>query len=84
MRLRLASWILWVFVIGTAFLLGAGVYEQLVVVPFWAGDAPHSLMESNPILQVPLRSGQVADRYTRAHVHSACGAFYELCHSTPT
>jgi hypothetical protein len=59
MRQRLASWILWVFVIGTAFILGAGVYEQLVVVPFWAGDAPRSLMESNPILRVPLRSGHV-------------------------
>jgi hypothetical protein len=59
MRLRLASWILWVFVIGTAFILGAGVYEQLVVVPFWAGDAPRSLMEGNPLLRVPLRSGQV-------------------------
>ena len=59
MRLRLASWTLWVFVIGTAFILGAGVYEQLVVVPFWAGDAPRSLMESNPILRVPLRAGHV-------------------------
>ncbi len=38
MRLRLASLTLWIFVIGTAFILGAGVYEALVVVPFWAGS----------------------------------------------
>ena len=59
MRLRLASWTLWIFVIGTAFLLGGGVYEQTVVVPFWAGDAPRSLLQGNPLLPVPLHAGQV-------------------------
>jgi hypothetical protein len=58
MRL-LPSLTLWIFVIATAFILGASLYETLVVVPFWAGNAPQSLMESNPFLRVPIRSGQV-------------------------
>ena len=48
-----ASLTLWMFVIGTGFILGAGLYEMLVVVPFWAGNAPQSLMEGNPFLRVP-------------------------------
>ena len=58
MRL-LASLMLWMFVVGTGFILGAGLYEMLVVVPFWAGNAPQSLMDGNPFLRVPIRSGQV-------------------------
>jgi len=58
MRL-LSSLTLWVFVIGTGFILGAGLYETLVVVPFWAANAPQSLMDGNPVLRVPIRSGQV-------------------------
>lgn len=55
----IASISLWFFVIGTAFTLGAGLYEALVVVPFWSAGAPASLAEGNPLLQVPIRSGQV-------------------------
>jgi hypothetical protein len=55
----LASLTLWIFVIGTSFILGAGLYEMLVVVPFWAAHAPQSLMDGNPFLRVPIRSGQV-------------------------
>lgn len=54
-----ASLTLWIFIIGTGFILGAGLYEMLVVVPFWAGNAPQSLMDGNPFLRVPIRSGQV-------------------------
>ena len=54
-----ASLTLWMFVVGTGFILGAGLYEMLVVVPFWAGNAPQSLMEGNPFLRVPIRSGHV-------------------------
>jgi hypothetical protein len=54
-----ASLTLWIFVIGAGFILGAGLYEMLVVVPFWAGNAPQSLMDGNPFLRVPIRSGQV-------------------------
>jgi hypothetical protein len=56
---RIASFTLWLFVLGTAFILGAGLYEALVVVPFWSADAPASLAEGNPLLKVPIRSGQV-------------------------
>lgn len=55
----LASSTLWLFVIGTALILGAGLYEALVVVPFWSAGAPASLAEGNPLLRVPMRSGQV-------------------------
>jgi len=55
----LASLTLWMFVIGSGFILGAGLYEMLVVVPFWAGNAPQSLMDGNPFLRVPIRAGQV-------------------------
>ncbi len=58
MRL-IASLTLWIFVIGTAFILGAGLYEALVVVPFWSAGAPASLAEGNPLLRVPMRAGQV-------------------------
>lgn len=54
----IASISLWLFVIGTAFILGAGLYEALVVVPFWAAGAPASLAAGNPLLQVPMRAGQ--------------------------
>ena len=54
-----ASFTLWLFVIGTALILGAGLYEALVVVPFWSAGAPASLAEGNPLLRVPMRSGQV-------------------------
>jgi hypothetical protein len=58
MRL-IAPLTLWIFVIGTGFILGAALYEMLVVVPFWAGNVPQSLMDGNPFLRVPIRSGQV-------------------------
>lgn len=54
-----SSLALWAFVIGTAFILGAGLYEALVVVPFWAADAPRMLLENSPFLRVPIRSGHV-------------------------
>lgn len=50
---------LWLFVVGTALILGAGLYENLVVVPFWSAGAPTSLAEGNPLLQVPMRAGRV-------------------------
>lgn len=55
----IASITLWVFVIGTALILGAALYEELVVVPFWSADAPASLAEGNPLLQVHIRAGHV-------------------------
>jgi len=55
----LASLTLWIFVVGAGFILGAGLYEMLVVVPFWARHAPQSLMDGNPFLRVPVRAGQV-------------------------
>jgi formate hydrogenlyase subunit 3/multisubunit Na+/H+ antiporter MnhD subunit len=55
----ISSVILWLFVIGTAIILGAGLYEQLVVVPFWAAGAPASLAEGNPLLEVAVRAGSV-------------------------
>jgi hypothetical protein len=55
----IASFTLWLFVLGTALILGAGLYEALVVVPFWSASAPASLAEGNPLLKVPTRSGQV-------------------------
>ncbi|MGH9620159.1 MAG: DUF1772 domain-containing protein [Candidatus Acidiferrales bacterium] len=58
MRLRLSSLALWAFVLGTAFILGAGLYETLVVVPFWADDAPRSLLANNPLLRVQIRAGR--------------------------
>lgn len=58
MRL-IASFSLWLFVLGTALILGAGLYEALVVVPFWSAGVPASLAEGNPLLRVPMRSGQV-------------------------
>ena len=36
----IASLTLWLFVIGTSLILGAGLYEALVVVPFWSAGAP--------------------------------------------
>jgi len=59
MRLILASVTFWLFVVWSCFILGAGVYEALVVEPFWAGAAPTSLMASNPLLVVPERAGMV-------------------------
>lgn len=58
MRL-IASFSLWLFVLGTALILGAGLYEALVVVPFWSAGVPASLAEGNPLLRVPMRYGQV-------------------------
>ena len=55
----IASATLWLFVLGTALILGAGLYEALVVVPFWSAGAPASLVKGNPLLKVPIRSGQV-------------------------
>lgn len=49
---------LWIFVIGSGFILGAGIYEAVVVVPFWANGAPQSLMADNPLLRVPIRAGE--------------------------
>ncbi len=58
-----ASLTLWLFVIGTSLILGAGLYETLVVVPFWSVGAPASLAEGNPLLQVHKRAGQVVWQY---------------------
>lgn len=55
----IASFTLWLFVIGTSLILGAGLYEALVVVPFWSAGAPASLAEGNPLLQVHVRAGHV-------------------------
>ena len=55
----IAALTLWLFVIGTSFILGAGLYETLVVVPFWSAGAPASLAEGNPLLQVHVRAGHV-------------------------
>lgn len=55
----LSSFTLWAFVLAATFLLGAGLYEELVVVPFWAADAPRSLFEGNPLLRVQIRAGHV-------------------------
>lgn len=53
----IASVTLWLFVLGTASVLGAGLYEILVVVPFWSDGAPDSFSEGNPLLQVQVRAG---------------------------
>jgi hypothetical protein len=55
----IASITLWLFVIGTALIFGAGLYENLVVVPFWSTGAPASLAEGNPLLAVHVRAGRV-------------------------
>ncbi|HEX5432624.1 MAG TPA: DUF1772 domain-containing protein [Candidatus Angelobacter sp.] len=54
---------LWLFVVGTAFILGAGLYEALVVVPFWSDGAPASLTAGNPLLQVQIRAGHAFWQY---------------------
>ena len=59
----IASLTLWLFVIGTSLILGAGLYETLVVVPFWSAGAPASLAEGNPLLQVHVRAGHVFWQY---------------------
>ncbi|MES2221880.1 MAG: DUF1772 domain-containing protein [Acidobacteriota bacterium] len=59
----IASLTLWLFVIGTSLILGAGLYEALVVVPFWSAGAPASLAEGNPLLQVHIRAGHVFWQY---------------------
>jgi hypothetical protein len=59
----IAALTLWLFVIGTSLILGAGLYESLVVVPFWSAGAPASLAEGNPLLQVHIRAGQVFWQY---------------------
>ena len=58
-----ASLTMWLFVIGTSLILGAGLYEALVVVPFWSAGAPTSLAEGNPLLQVHIRAGHVFWQY---------------------
>ena len=58
-----ASLTLWIFVIGTALILGAGLYENLVVVPFWSAGAPASLAKGNPLLQVQIRAGHAFWQY---------------------
>ena len=54
-----ASLTLWLFVIGSSLVLGAGLYENLVVVPFWSTGAPASLAAGNPLLEVQVRAGHV-------------------------
>lgn len=58
-----ASLTLWLFVIGTSLILGASLYESLVVVPFWSAGAPASLAEGNPLLQVHIRAGHAFWQY---------------------
>jgi hypothetical protein len=55
----ISSVILWLFVIGVALTLGAGLYENLVVIPFWSSGAPASLSPGNPLLAVQVRAGRV-------------------------
>ena len=55
----ISSVALWLFVVGIALSLGAGLYENLVVVPFWSTGAPGSLAEGNPLLEVQVRAGRV-------------------------
>jgi len=55
----IASLTLWFFVIGASLVLGAGLYENLVVVPFWSTGAPASLAAGNPFLEVQVRAGHV-------------------------
>src|SRR5260370_42414902 len=55
----IASLTLWLFVIGTSLILGPGLYEALVVVPFWSAGAPASLAEGNPLLEVDVHAGHV-------------------------
>jgi hypothetical protein len=59
----IASVTLWLFVLGTALVLGAGLYETLVVVPFWSDGAPASLSETNSLLQVQVRAGHAFWQY---------------------
>ena len=59
----IASITLWLFILGTALVLGAGLYETLVVVPFWSDGAPASLGEGNPLLQVQIRAGHAFWQY---------------------
>jgi len=59
----IAALTLWLFVIGTSLILGAGLYEALVVVPFWSAGAPGSLAEGNPLLQVQVRAGHAFWQY---------------------
>jgi hypothetical protein len=59
----IAALTLWLFVIGTSLILGAGLYEALVVVPFWSAGAPGSLVEGNPLLQVQVRAGHAFWQY---------------------
>ena len=59
----IASVTLWLFVLGTALVLGAALYETLVVVPFWSDRAPASFSEANPLLQVQERAGHAFWQY---------------------
>lgn len=59
----IASITLWIFVIGTALILGAAIYEELVVVPFWSAGVPASLAAGNPLLQVHIHAGHVFWQY---------------------
>ena len=59
----IAAVAMWLFVIGTSLILGAGLYEALVVVPFWSAGAPGSLAEGNPLLQVQVRAGYAFWQY---------------------
>ena len=47
----ISSVVPWIFVTGTAFIIGAGLYENLVVVPFWA-DGEGNILEHWDVLQI--------------------------------
>ena len=73
----IASLTLWLFVIGTSLILGAGLYETLVVVPFWSVGAPASLAEGNPLLASSrTRRAFFWQHFTPVlgHHHTACDA----------
>ena len=43
MTISIAAVLLWLFVINLGIVVGAGLYENRVVVPLWASDPPRSL-----------------------------------------
>jgi len=53
----LARGIAWLFVIGLGLDIGAGLYESVVVVPFWSRGVPGTLAEGSPFAQVAIRAG---------------------------
>lgn len=57
MRSSLSPLTLWVFVVWSCIILGAGLYEAVVVMPLIACDLPRSLATASPLLVVSERAG---------------------------